>query len=248
VGVYRWDYVTWASEIETPSVTGVGSWGKYSGGDIEVIDAADLGRALLVHDGFFGHGESEEINRLVMSVLGTFKEVLRISTSYNIGASCDLKEQKCQQRAELENYTSEISVKVSSDEGLDVRQNFTSGRNAGQIKTWHVTQNGTVEADATHGNLPTPQDPAQAASPSYSQGHADRIVYEDWFKSLSADGKAGAEFWASQRSLKNPPSCLTAKPSLPEWTAGCVEAKQRLSPSDARRKADPLYRQGWNSF
>jgi hypothetical protein len=36
--------------------------------------------------------------------------------------------------------------------------------------------------------------------------------------------------------------------NLGDWTAGCLEAKRILTPSDIRRKAEPEYRAGWNKF
>jgi hypothetical protein len=33
-----------------------------------------------------------------------------------------------------------------------------------------------------------------------------------------------------------------------QFTLGCEEAKVRLSPKDMKRKSDPDYRRGWNSY
>ena len=92
--------------------------------------------------------------------------------------------------------------------------------------------------------------PAEAdAQPSvYQQGQADRQAWEIWFGTLTGDYRAGAEWWAGQRSLRSPGSCTAAPPSTGAGsTAGCFAAKDKLTPSDVRRKAEPEYRLGWNN-
>jgi hypothetical protein len=91
---------------------------------------------------------------------------------------------------------------------------------------------------------------AQApTSQAYTQGLADRQSWEQWFGSLSGDSRAGAEYWASQRSEPHPGSCLAPDgKSLGVWSTGCVTAKQRLAQTDVRRKKEPDYRLGWNSL
>jgi restriction system protein len=70
----------------------------------------------------------------------------------------------------------------------------------------------------------------------------------DWFGTLTGDYRAGAEWWAGQRSLLSPPSCTAAPPSTgAAWSAGCSAAKEQLTPSDVRRKKEPEYRLGWNN-
>ena len=91
------------------------------------------------------------------------------------------------------------------------------------------------------------------ASPAFQQGAADRKAMETWFAALPPDAHAGALYWASQRSLRQPGSCHIAPPGLDAaravaWGAGCMEAQSRLAPVDARRKAEPDYRAGWNSL
>ncbi len=80
------------------------------------------------------------------------------------------------------------------------------------------------------------------------QGRADRAEWETWVSGLGSSQREGAIFWAGQRSLARPGSCTDGRgASRGAWTSGCLEARARLSPIDARRKAAPAYRQGWNS-
>ena len=99
-----------------------------------------------------------------------------------------------------------------------------------------------------HEQVQNPEAPAQ--SQAYSEGLADRIAYEQWFATLDDQKKAGAEYWASQRSLPNPGSCTgpTNAESDRRMEAGCHEAQRRLAPTDARRLSEPDYRLGWNAF
>jgi serine/threonine protein kinase len=84
---------------------------------------------------------------------------------------------------------------------------------------------------------------------AFDQGLADRKGWETWFNALSSDYHEGARYWSAQRSLPKPGSCFgPGGQSLGDWTAGCIAAQQRLAPTDARRKSEPEYRQGWNSY
>jgi hypothetical protein len=90
--------------------------------------------------------------------------------------------------------------------------------------------------------------PPTSASP-FDAGLADRREFENWFVSLTGDFQKGAEYWAGHRSLPKPGSCYLADgTSAGEWTQGCLAAQRQLAPSDVRRKAEPNYRQGWNSY
>ncbi len=79
---------------------------------------------------------------------------------------------------------------------------------------------------------------------AFRQGLADRKAWEDWFAGTSGDYRNGALYWTGQRSTPHPGSCTTLGGDA---TAGCLAAKVRLDASDARRKREPEYRQGWNS-
>ena len=101
---------------------------------------------------------------------------------------------------------------------------------------------------------PSPQAPPVTASiapqavESFSAGLADRKAWEAWVSELSPSAHQGAEFWASQRSLREPEPC-EGQPAIDQaWLSACNEAKSLLSASDLRRHLDPLYRAGWNSL
>ena len=83
---------------------------------------------------------------------------------------------------------------------------------------------------------------------SYAAGAAERTAYEDWFAGLSGDYRTGVEFWVSHRSLPKEATCFASNmPSASDWMHGCLQAQQRFTSLDARRKSDPDYRLGWNS-
>jgi hypothetical protein len=94
--------------------------------------------------------------------------------------------------------------------------------------------------------------PVMAASsddPAFQQGAADRQQWENWFGSLTGEYRRGAEFWAGQRSLPHPGSCYGPNgQDQGDFTAGCVAAQTRLGPMDARRKSEPSYKAGFNSY
>jgi hypothetical protein len=93
--------------------------------------------------------------------------------------------------------------------------------------------------------LPQQADPSSA----FRDGAADRQAWESWFADLTGDYRAGAGYWAAHRSDPKPATCYGAgAKNLGDWTAGCLAAQQRLAPVDVRRKTEPDYRLGWNSF
>lgn len=88
-----------------------------------------------------------------------------------------------------------------------------------------------------------------AAAPDGSpeaQGHADRVIFENWLGRLRGEERRGADYWAGERSKPRPGPCTTTT-SSPEYTSGCQEAQRRLAPADVRRKTEPDYRRGWNA-
>lgn len=90
---------------------------------------------------------------------------------------------------------------------------------------------------------------APPPSTASQEGQAARQAWESWFSLQSGDFHAGAEWWAAHRSLPHPGSCTATPPSTGEkWTAGCLAAQQRLAAADVRRRTEPEYRRGWNSF
>jgi hypothetical protein len=48
---------------------------------------------------------------------------------------------------------------------------------------------------------------AELEDASFQDGLAAREEWESWISSLTGDMRAGAEYWAGQRSLANPSSC-----------------------------------------
>jgi len=91
---------------------------------------------------------------------------------------------------------------------------------------------------------PTTIAPTPPASPMFQRGLADRTAWENWLLKLDGDKRAGAEYWASQRSISHPGPCI----GTPAFVAGCNQAKPRLAPCDILRKSEPDYKLGWNSF
>src|ERR1700680_864480 len=86
------------------------------------------------------------------------------------------------------------------------------------------------------------------ASP-LDQGLADRAEWEQWLAALSSDFRSGAEWGAGHRSLPN--SGAWKRPAAgmnQQFILGCEAAKVRLGPKDIKRKSDPDYRRGWNSY
>jgi ATP-dependent protease ClpP protease subunit len=104
-----------------------------------------------------------------------------------------------------------------------------------------VSENGSTLT----GHRDTVESQQAPVTASYAQGRQARIEYEQWYAGLP-DGnyKDGATFWATHRSDKPPLNCV----GLPDWVAGCVAARVRLSPSDLRRTSDMNFRLGWNSL
>ncbi len=95
---------------------------------------------------------------------------------------------------------------------------------------------------------PTPSPLGSQPSPAFQQGQADRQSWETWLNSETGDARAGADYWASHRSLPKPESCSANPPSTgADWTAGCFAAQQRLAAADVRRKTEPEYRRGFNN-
>jgi hypothetical protein len=89
-----------------------------------------------------------------------------------------------------------------------------------------------------------------AQADGYPQGVADWQSLQAWFQTQSGDRRAGADFWATNRSKAGHKSCEEAGGDFSgdksAFIAGCREAKQRLDPIDAKRFSDPEYRAGFN--
>jgi hypothetical protein len=81
--------------------------------------------------------------------------------------------------------------------------------------------------------------------PSFADGQRDRQSWETWIAGTTGDYHKGANWWAGQRSLSRPGSCFTLSGDTRD---GCLAATDKLATFDARRRADPDYRRGWNSY
>jgi len=91
--------------------------------------------------------------------------------------------------------------------------------------------------------------PATRQVAAFEDGLRDRASWEQWFSGTAGSFKDGVEYWSGQRSLPHPGSCYgLVSEHLGDWTAGCLAAKRFLDPTDIRRKAEPEYRAGWNSY
>lgn len=107
----------------------------------------------------------------------------------------------------------------------------------------------TQQYSGSSGPANAPPAYEQPKSTIFDEGLADRRAWETWFDGLTGDFQKGAAYWAAHRSLPNPGSCYGPRGErLGDWTAGCIEARNRLRPSDIRRESEPDYRLGWNSF
>jgi len=111
---------------------------------------------------------------------------------------------------------------------------------------FEVNDSEPAKSQAFSAPRPAPATPTGSlASPGYAQGRQARVDYEQWYSALSEGGfRDGATFWATHRSEKPPPSCV----GNPQFMTGCVAAKVKLTPSDARRTTDKDFWYGWNSL
>jgi TolA-binding protein len=95
---------------------------------------------------------------------------------------------------------------------------------------------------------------AQAAaqvSSGYELGMEDWDRLRDWFGSQTGDRRAGADYWAANRSNGGHGLCSEAAHSYTlgdrsAFASGCADAKLRLDAIDAKRLSDPSYRAGFN--
>lgn len=90
---------------------------------------------------------------------------------------------------------------------------------------------------------------SEAIDPDYTafkNGKLNRIEWEQFFAHAVGDEIDGANWWAGQRSLKNPGICFYGPTKA--FRKGCDEARALLDPFDVQRKTNPAYRAGWNSY
>lgn len=247
VGLFRMSEGSARKEIATPAVDRVGAWGKFSG-TLRLVDGGDLGRILVLEDSDMHQGVVDGGASIVMAVNGAYKRVLDVPTQHDMGGNCDVKVPSCLQQAQEENYSSEI--KVSPEVGaVRVDQTFKASFPMPPA-SWEIDGSGTAKqtsggkAEAGSGA----RERAGQQSPAFDQGRADRMAYEAWFAGLQGDERAGAVSWAERRSLRMPGTCNASQGQSSQWSMGCGAARKMLARSDARRKAEPDYRRGWNSL
>lgn len=124
--------------------------------------------------------------------------------------------------------------------------NFANGveKFAGLVNTCRQPEKPSVTPVSPPSAPATTATSASGPSPMFQKGMADRASWEGWVSKLTSDYRTGAEYWAGQRSLAHPGSCS----GVPAFTAGCNEAKARLTPTDVLRKTDADYKLGWNTY
>ena len=71
---------------------------------------------------------------------------------------------------------------------------------------------------------------------------------EKWIAGLTGSYKRGVDWWAEHRSAANPGSCRGREATSLEFISGCEAARARLAAVDVKRKSDPEYRRGWNTY
>jgi len=120
---------------------------------------------------------------------------------------------------------------------------------AGEMRTAYIRAYGLPAGGAAPAPAPAPD---TSANPSYAQGVADWQALYAWFTTLSGARRAGADYWAGNRSNPGHESCAEAADNYADtpqaaeaFEAGCNDAKSRLDSIDVRR-ADPQYRAGFN--
>ena len=88
---------------------------------------------------------------------------------------------------------------------------------------------------------------AWSQTPAFNEGLADRARIEAWLQTLSGPHREGAIFWSGPRSVQRPQPCDQSPPS-PAWREGCVASRAQFAPTDVRRRTEPEFRLGWNSW
>src|SRR5260370_21149108 len=93
---------------------------------------------------------------------------------------------------------------------------------------------------------PPPPHAAAAVSSGYDLGMEDWDRLRDWFGSQTGDRRAGADYWAANRSIGGHRSCSEAAQSYTlgdrsAFAAGCADAKLRLDSIDAKPLSHPSY-------
>jgi hypothetical protein len=157
-----------------------------------------------------------------------------------------------EQPAQDEAATTNQLSQPSADSNSGVTQGSNNAQNEESSSAQTPPQagvNGATTPNSAGGTETGGQTSAGEGAATFDQGHSDRQAWETWIAGLAGGYKDGALYWSSQRSLKVPGSCFDANNNTRgDFTDGCLEAQRRIAPSDARRKASPDYRKGWNTY
>lgn len=86
--------------------------------------------------------------------------------------------------------------------------------------------------------------PPVAGNDAYAAGLGDRTHWENWFRAQQGERRDGALWWSGERGKPHPGTCE----GTPPFVSGCLDAKAILTASDTRRRSEPDYRRGWNSY
>jgi hypothetical protein len=85
-------------------------------------------------------------------------------------------------------------------------------------------------------------------SQAYQDGARDRSDWESWFASVTGDEHEGADYWSGVRNTPGDHACTDGKGATSaDFQKGCNEARDKLTPIDARRRAELDYKAGFNA-
>ncbi len=143
IGIYRWDYLAWATEVKLPAVTFVGGWGKYRD-EIRVVHFSKFDPIIMVHDNGLHQGMIDESESIIINVFDNYKRALNIETAHSTGGFCDPAEPSCIKRILSDDFSSKISLIQAGDGAIEVTQTFSSGVRT-QPRSWRISTNGQVK-------------------------------------------------------------------------------------------------------
>jgi hypothetical protein len=134
----------------------------------------------------------------------------------------------------------QLSIADLTEMGVDISDDGPPSPSPRDLIERHTAIRPAVPAPVP----PTPVPSTPMTSPMFQKGMSDRTAWQKWVDGFSGEFRAGIEWWASQRSMPNPGSCVGA----PGFVAGCNQAKARLAGYDLLRKTQPEYKVGWNAY
>ena len=137
------------------------------------------------------------------------------------------------------------TAKIDGVYGTDTRAAIVNWQTASSLPPTGLLSNSQVSVLLQSPPMvQTPETIQQTAA--FAEGLRDRGVWELWFAGMTGKAHDGADYWSSHRSL--PHATCSVMGIGTETKLGCMAAAKELAPFDARRKADPDYRRGWNSY